>query len=391
MEFSPLSKAQEDILKKVYYDDKILVGRDRLYKYIQNEYPDVKISLRGIGNWLKNQKVSQLFQQTKETKDIKRTILKEPFSVIGVDLVDMSNKQYGNYKWIFTAIDLFTKKAWAIPLINKENKTVSTALILLLKQMNEIPKSIRSDNGSEFISDEFRKILKKNNIQQILGKPNTPQSNGQIENFNKILKRMIEMDSAYSDNKNWVDTIHVYLNAYNNTPNRITGKTPNSIKKNDYKEVNNNIEKNIFKDTDNDNKPQFKKGDVVRLKLEKEGFSKSFENWSRELYMISNVNVPRNASVFKPSYKIMDKNGKVFNEFFYDNDLQLITHIEGLLKSPDKFIVSKIIKLVIKNGEPYYVVKWRNEKATTTEPRSSLIKDIPKVIAKFEKENNINL
>ncbi len=391
MEFTKLNKKQEALLNKLYYTDKILFGRDRLYRYVRDNHPKEKISMRGVGDWLKRQKVSQLFQQTKETKDIKRTVLKTPYNVIGVDLVDMSTKQYGKYKWLMTAIDLFTKKAWAIPLTDKTEQTVADGLNVLLKQMGHIPKAMRSDNGSEFIAEEFKKILKKHNITQILSKPHTPQSNGQVENFNKILKKLIEMDAAMSDNKNWVDTLPTYLNAYNSTPNRVTGKAPNDIDDADKTEVSHNIEKHILKGAPPDNKPKFKKGDVVRLKMEKEGFSKSLENWTRDLYMVVEVIIPRSLSVFRPSYKVIDKDGTKFKEIFYDNDLQLIIETEGLLKSPDKYTISKIINFVIKDNKPGYMVKWRGYKEPTWEPRDALMKDLPKIVAKFDKENNIRV
>jgi hypothetical protein len=255
--------------------------------------------------------------------------------------------------------------------------------------MHHIPRAVRSDNGSEFISDEFKKLLKKHDIKQILSKSHTPQSNGQIENFNKILKRLIEMDQVTNDNKDWVKTLPMYLEAYNSTPNRVTKLSPDDIEKQNYKDVYDNIAKHINKDAQD--KPKFNKGDIVRIKLEKLDFSKSFENWSRELYTIVDVHKPSSISVYKPSYKISNADGIVFKELFYDADLQLVRGLEGRIEQPEKFIISKLIKLVMKNKKPYYLVKWRNENEPTLEPRENLLKDVPKLLAKFEKDNNIRL
>ena len=56
----------------------------------------------------------------------------------------------------------------------------------------------------------------------------------------------------------------------------------------------------------------------------------------------------------------------------------------------NKFVVSSLVKPVIKNNQAYYEVKWKNFNETTIEPRSVLIKDVPKMINQYEKKNKNN-
>ena len=56
----------------------------------------------------------------------------------------------------------------------------------------------------------------------------------------------------------------------------------------------------------------------------------------------------------------------------------------------NKFVISSLVKPVIKDNDFYYEVKWKNYRETTIEPRSVLIKDVPKMINQFEKKNKIN-
>ena len=52
-------------------------------------------------------------------------------------------------------------------------------------------KTLRSDNGGEFVKNEFESFLSKHGIQNQKTVPYTPQQNGVIERKNKTL---VEMD-----------------------------------------------------------------------------------------------------------------------------------------------------------------------------------------------------
>ena len=128
----------------------------------------------------------QLYMPSEESKELQSTVLNKPHEQIGIDLRDMSNYNFDNYKYILKAIDLYSKKSYARALKDKSQKEINKAIKEILKESQ--PKSIRSDNGSEFISKDFKKILHDNNIKQVLSTPGLPQSNGNIERFNGILK-----------------------------------------------------------------------------------------------------------------------------------------------------------------------------------------------------------
>ena len=215
MEFTPLTQKQEAILNQVYYDEKFYFGRERLYAYLKQQYPKLAISSRAVGDWLKRQNLNQLFQPTRITRDIKRTVLSQPHNTVGVDLMDMGSKQAdGGYKWILSGMDLFSKKGYAIPLRNKEGRTVAKGLQQMLAQMRQPPRHIRSDNGSEFIDKQFQQVLQHHHITHIRSKAGTPQSNGQVERWNGVLKRLIEMERINNDNSNWVGVLDTLVRNY---------------------------------------------------------------------------------------------------------------------------------------------------------------------------------
>jgi hypothetical protein len=57
----------------------------------------------------------------------------------------------------------------------------------------EFPKTLQPDNGSEFVDKNFRAACAKREIRQIFSLPHTPQSQGQVERTNLILKRMLSL------------------------------------------------------------------------------------------------------------------------------------------------------------------------------------------------------
>ena len=77
------------------------------------------------------------------------------------DLIDKSFliKYNNNYKFILTAIDIFTKYAWAIPLKNKFGLPISNGFKIVLGESRK-PEKLWVDRGSEFYNKTFQSLLK---------------------------------------------------------------------------------------------------------------------------------------------------------------------------------------------------------------------------------------
>src|SRR5665647_1376102 len=155
----PINSVQQKVLEKIYYTDKNYFGRDRLWRL--PEVQVAKISRRQVFDWLTHQELWQLYRTTRKSKTIRPTVLKQPLKQIGIDLIDMSRYASNGYSWILTAIDLFSKKAWAVALKNKTGKSVAEGMKQIVREIDDTPDSIRSDNGSEFISKEFRAYMQE--------------------------------------------------------------------------------------------------------------------------------------------------------------------------------------------------------------------------------------
>lgn len=390
----PLTKDQLELLHNIYYDKNFFFGRDKLFKYIEANYPESDISRRQVMDFIKDQKIHQLYLPTKQSKEIKPTVLSKPYSQIAIDLIDYSGREYKGYKWILVGYDLFTKKIWAIPMKNKTPKTTKEAFKKMLKQMKQKPDSIRHDNGSEF-KEDFKKFIEDSDIKQVFSSPQKPYSNGGVERANGILKNQLEQIRTQEDNPNWPKYIKDVTSNINNSISRITDETPNNLEDADeekFKEVKERIKKSITDKNKDELKSDIKAGDKVRIKLKKD--VKGGQNWSNQVYKVARVIKPKKSTVLGFQYKLVNpETKKPFSEIFYNHDLQKIKHVMNESKEPEKFTVSKLVKPMVRNinGKytPYYEVKWKGYKEKTLEPRSTLIEDIPKIINKFEKEHNV--
>jgi len=374
------------------------LGRDRTWKYLQDNHPEVAISRRQVDAWLKENEVNQLFRKRNPKKDIARTVVSGPHKLIEIDLVDMSSKADGKYKWLLNGIDVFTKKAYTVPLFDKEEGTVLKGIQKMIKNMKQKPSTIRSDNGSEFVNDNFVDWAEREDITLVNGKPGTPQSQGNVERFNGVLKRLIEMYKTQFNKYNWHTYVQKLVDGYNRTWQRAIDESPDEAEGGnayDHEVVKANILKSITpKNGDDMDTRKYRVGDKVRLLLEPESEigAKSFRNWSDEVYTIDKVIKPRGGNVYSVYYMIRDPDGELVKQKFYQAELQAIEEVQKPIEQPTRFKVSSLVRPVIQSGVRAYEVKWtgyRKKKDNTIEPRDKLMEDVPKMVEAFEKDNNV--
>lgn len=86
------------------------------------------------------------------------------------------------------------------------------------------PFSLRTDNGPQFVSEEFEAFLRTNGIEHRKTTPLWPQANGEVERQNRSLLKCIQI--AHLEGRNWRTELLVWLTAYRSTPQTTTGTTP---------------------------------------------------------------------------------------------------------------------------------------------------------------------
>ena len=89
------------------------------------------------------------------------------------------------------------------------------------------PFTLKSDNAAQFVSEEFEEFLSKNGIEHRKSPPLWPQANGEVEQQNRTLLKVLKI--AQVEGKRWKDELNKFLLAYRTTPHSNTGMTPASL------------------------------------------------------------------------------------------------------------------------------------------------------------------
>ena len=155
--------------------------------------------------------------------------------------MDVSNIKDENdgYCFLLTCIDVFSKKAWALPLKNKSGKTVLEAFKKIVSDTK--PLRLQVDKGSEFYNKEFLNYCKTNNIR--IYSTNSELKACVVERFNRTLKEKKYRYFTHIDSKKYIDVLDELVISYNNTYHRSIKRTPNQVKKADEAEIFQNLYK----------------------------------------------------------------------------------------------------------------------------------------------------
>ena len=89
------------------------------------------------------------------------------------------------------------------------------------------PKSIVTDNGTNFKSSAFQSYLQAHGISQRIVTPYWPSANGEVERFNRVLKKFNQI--AHAEGHDWRVKLQEFLLFYRSTPHSITGETPAKV------------------------------------------------------------------------------------------------------------------------------------------------------------------
>mmetsp|Transcript_34534 Transcript_34534/g.40643 ORF Transcript_34534/g.40643 Transcript_34534/m.40643 type:complete len:288 (+) Transcript_34534:164-1027(+) len=133
-----LSKQQTELLQKLYYDDNMIFGRDKMKAYVDTNHKDLKISRRQIATWLSSQEINQIHKQHEKPKTIKSTVLDRAHIQIGIDLIDMQNFELKGMKYVLNAVDLFSRKFYSVPQSNGSIERFNGTLKRLIYKSMEL-------------------------------------------------------------------------------------------------------------------------------------------------------------------------------------------------------------------------------------------------------------
>jgi len=278
----------DETIKK-YYDDYNYPKLDKLYKLMIAD--GIPIKRKEIELFLKQQEDVQLLKvQQKIKPSAMGSIISfgenESWQVDLFFMIKYTNKNY-DYGYIFCVVDVFTRKAYAVPMKNKKAETCIDAMETIINEAGEKPLSITTDSDSTMTNSKlFDQFLNKNEIALDEVILQDHHALGIVDRYAKTLKTSIGTHFIRNKTLNWVDVLPKLIKQYNNTPHR----SLNNIKPNDVSASPENTETvliiNIWKSKKNNTVSDLALGDKVRLKIKGMFKKQSEPSWSDQVYLV---------------------------------------------------------------------------------------------------------
>ena len=212
----------------------------------------------------------------------------------------------------FFLIDVFSKYAWVVTILDKSGKTLVKAMKGVLKDRS--PKSLQTDKGKEFKNTHFQTFLKSRGIHFFTTE--NPETKASIvERFQRTLKTRMWKFFTHRRTLRYVDVLQKFVRGYNNAYHRSIKRAPASVNVHNEALVSEALYgKGVAKQLS-----KLKTGDIVRINKTKRTFDKGYlPNWTQELFKVTRVN-----EASRPvTYKIEDLGREPVIGSFYSQEIQ---------------------------------------------------------------------
>jgi hypothetical protein len=150
------------------------------------------------------------------------------FAVWGVDILGPFPRAVGGYRYLFIAIDKFTKWPEATPVVSITQGAAVAFLKSIVCRFG-VPSHIITDKGTQFTSRVFQEYCEGIVTRLCFASVAHPRSNGQVERANAEILRGLKTrtyDCLKKHGANWVSEMPSVLWGNRTTPSRATGETP---------------------------------------------------------------------------------------------------------------------------------------------------------------------
>ena len=279
-----------ETLKKLFYSPKTGLRSSSLYSKAKSIDPLITKNM--VKEFLSKQMVTDIFKPRK----IKRffpLIALHP-GRLQIDLMDFSSedtRSNKNMKWLFCAIDVYSRFSFCYPQKSKSEKDCLESLKSLIRDCLDlgIPiYQIDSDSESAFLSRSFKKELEDNGIKHNIVPVGNKNRVGIIERFNGTVRSFLNRYKTVYRTTNWVDVIPDFVRNYNSSLHSTLKKSPEEALK-DSGALDHMINASLLAMKEDYNKETFSRGDKVRLRMKYGKFEKKSNTWTKSIHTVEDI------------------------------------------------------------------------------------------------------
>ena len=214
-------------LHRHYYDPK-RVGSYGGVAALQRIVP----AERNVERWLSTQDAYTLHKPVRRHFKRRCVVVGGPDQQWQADLVDMSRLKAANdgTTFVLTVIDVFSKRAWCIPLKSKSVASLVAAFRQLLNDVNNNtrPTTLQTDKVSEFLNRPLQRLLKEYDVHHFA--THNEETNASIvERFNRSLKTRMWRYFTKKQTIRYVDALQDFVRSYNDSYHRSIGMAPSAV------------------------------------------------------------------------------------------------------------------------------------------------------------------
>ena len=255
-----------------------------------------------------------------------------------------------SHRYLLTCIDVFSKKAWAQPLLAKTSKHVTEAFERILATASDGCRMLQTDKGTEFLNSTFQEMLRRHNVHFYTSE-NDDIKASVVERFNRTLKSKMYRYFTFKNTRRYIDVLQQLVDSYNETHHRSIGMAPNSVNADNEGLVRSRTRSG--RDPPKSSTKQrwrYRVGDTVRIvETRHSPFAKGYTaKWTRELFRVA-LRQPT-APV---TYTLSDLMDEPIKGKFYEAELQKVSPREH-------FTIDKILKTRRgADGKIAYYVSWQ--------------------------------
>ncbi|GKT26496.1 DDE-type integrase/transposase/recombinase, partial [Aduncisulcus paluster] len=132
-------------------------------------------------------------------------------------------------QYITVFVDNFSRFVEMIPSKSTTAEEAKQALLEVIGG-HGVPKSVRTDGGSQFTSHLWYELMSELGVKHIVTTPDHHQENGQVERVNREILRQLRLHFAAGFPKtDWVKLVPIIMATLNSRVSERLGRSPMEI------------------------------------------------------------------------------------------------------------------------------------------------------------------